>query len=329
MKKLLLIVVVICFLLISSFVISAADKPIIMKIAHSATEEAPRHLAFVKFKEMVEEKTQGGIQVKIYPNAQLGTEKEVTEGVKLGTIQATATGSFEDIAPKLLIYTMPFLFNDIESVHKITRGPLGKEIAEESEKNGYFTIATGDSGLFRQFTNNKHPILSVSDMKGLKMRTPPIESIIKTMEALGANPVSIPFADLYMALKTGVADGQENPLINIYTTKVYEVQKYLTIINYQYHPLPFVVNLKWYKSLKSEYQKILKECAEESMIYNDDLVKDLGEKFYTKLENNMEINVVTDEQKELFKKAVAPVYNYYIAKGLFTREELEKIQGVL
>jgi C4-dicarboxylate-binding protein DctP len=165
-------------------------------------------------------------------------------------------------------------------------------------------------------------------MKGLKMRTPPIESIIKIMEALGANPVSVPFADLYMALKTGVADGQENPLVNIYTTKVYEVQKYLTIVNYQYHPLPFVVNLKWYKSLKPEYQKILKECAEEAMIYNDDLVKNLSEEYYTKLEKNMEINALTYEQKELFKKAAASVYNYYITKGLFTKEELEKIEGV-
>jgi len=123
---------------------------------------------------------------------------------------------------------------------------VGERIAQTAEANGLKILATGDGGGLRNITNNVRPITSPDDLKGLKMRTPPITSIIKIMEALGANPVSIPYAETYMALKTGVADGQENPFINIATMKFHEVQKYMTVVNYQFHPETFPVSLTWF-----------------------------------------------------------------------------------
>ena len=174
----------------------SADKPIVMKVAHAQPEHTPRHKSYLLFKEQVEEKSGGAIVVEIYPHGQLGVEHDVTEQVKMGSIQSTRSGSFEMITPKLLIYTMPFLFETIDGLHKITRGPIGEKIAKDAEKNGFKLLATGDAGYFRHITNNVRPIRSPADMKGLKLRTPPIESIIKTMEALGANPVSIPYLSL-------------------------------------------------------------------------------------------------------------------------------------
>ena len=204
--------------LILSFVFTSfalADAPIVMKIGHSQPTEHLRHKSLLKFKEMLETNTKGAIKVEIYHSSQLGSEAEQLEAVKMGIIQATRGGAFEAVSEKFVLYTMPFLFKDIKSVRKVTRGPIGANIAKSSEKNGIYVPATGDAGGLRNITNNTRPIKKPEDMKGLKLRTPPIESIIKTMEALGASPVSIPYGEVYMALKTGVADGQENPYVNI------------------------------------------------------------------------------------------------------------------
>ena len=306
---------------------AAAGEPIVLKAAHAQPEHTPRHQSYLLFKELVEERSNGEIVVELYPDGQLGVEHDVTEQVKLGAIQSTRCGSFEMITPKLLIYTMPFLFETIDGLHSITRGPIGEEIAEAAEENGFKVLATGDAGYFRHVTNNVRPIRTPEDMEGLKMRTPPIESIIKTMEALGANPVSIPYAEVYMALKTGVADGQENPFINIEAMKFNEVQKYLTIVNYQWHPDPFVVNLDWYNALSAEHQQIVKEAAEEAMEYNDSMMKDASDTAFAAIRDSFDdIVELTDAERQAFVDAVQPVYDYYVNQGLFTLEELAEIR---
>jgi C4-dicarboxylate-binding protein DctP len=300
---------------------------IVMKIGHSQPVDHPRQKSFLKFKEIVESKTQGGIKVEIYPASQLGSEAEQMESVKMGVIQGTRGGSFEAATPKLLIYTMPFLFKDIASVHKITRGPIGEKIAKESERNGIIILATGDAGGLRNFTNNARPLTKPDDMKGLKLRTPPIESIIKTMEALGANPVSIPYAEVYMALKTGVADGEENPYVNITAMKFQEVQKYLTVVNYQYHPDPFYVSLKWYQSLSPAFQAVLKDASIEMMKHNDDLVATETEVSFNLLKAAMKVNELTEAERKLFIEKVGKVYDFYVnTKKLFSMDELEEIR---
>lgn len=304
-------------------------EPIVMKIGHSHGTETPRHKSLLKFKELVETKTNSEIKVEIYPSGQLGKEAEMLEQVKLGTIQGTRGGSFEDAAPELLIYTMPFLFENVDGIEKITLGPMGEKIAENSKKNGIIILATGDAGGFRHITNNVRPIKSPADMKGLKLRTPPIESIIKTMEALGANPVSVPYVETYMALKTGVADGQENPYINIASMKFHEVQKYLTVVNYQFHPDPFFVCLDWYNSLSPEYQKVLKESAAEMMKLSNELNKKANEEAFAKISEQLEVYELSAKERQVFIDKVQPVYKYYIDKGLFTMKDIEEIRAAV
>ena len=315
--------------LILSFVFTSfalADAPIVMKIGHSQPTEHLRHKSLLKFKEMLETNTKGAIKVEIYHSSQLGSEAEQLEAVKMGIIQATRGGAFEAVSEKFVLYTMPFLFKDIKSVRKVTRGPIGAKIAKSSEKNGIYVPATGDAGGLRNITNNTRPIKKPEDMKGLKLRTPPIESIIKTMEALGASPVSIPYGEVYMALKTGVADGQENPYVNITAMKFYEVQKYLTVVNYQYHPDPFCVNLKWYKSLAPHLQKALNEASVKMMEYNDELVEEETETSFAILKDAMKVNTLSSSARNEFIKRSQKVYDYFINKGFFTKAELAEIQ---
>lgn len=318
-------IILICILFLAyNGSLFAADH--VMKIGHSQSIKTPRHQACLYFKSLVENETDGRIEVKIYPSNQLGTEAEMLESVKMGAIQATLGGQFEAASPKLLIYTMPFLFEDIDSVHSIIRGPIGERIAATAEDNDIKILATGVAGGLRNFTNNERAIETPEDMEGLKMRTPPIDSIIKTIDAIGGNPVSVPYAELYMALKTGVADGQENPFTNIVDKKLYEVQKYLTIVNYQFHPSPLYTSLDWYNSLDSELQVALDKSAEKMMVYNDELNREATVDSLNILEKEMEVNYLSDEQRQMFIDKSQTVYDYYIDKGFFTQSEIDEIR---
>ncbi|MGH4037480.1 MAG: TRAP transporter substrate-binding protein [Sphaerochaeta sp.] len=306
----------------------ASSKPIVMKIGHSFSEETARQKALEMFAENVKEKSGDRIEVEIYPSAQLGTEMQMLESVKMGTLEGVQCGPFEDASPKLSVFTMPFLFSSMEQVHKVTRSDFTTELVKCTEENGIKVLAVGDEGEFRQFTNNVRPITEPSDLKGLKMRTPPMDSIIKIMNALGGNPVSIPFSELYMALKTGIADGQENPLTNIESQKLYEVQKYLTLSNYQYHAELLYINLDWFNGLDQDLQDVLVSCAHDAMVYMDSLTEEDTKKAYDVLSANMEVNTLTAEQSQAFVDACQPVYDYYIQQGVITADEIAEIRAL-
>jgi C4-dicarboxylate-binding protein DctP len=305
-----------------------APKQIVMKIGHSFTTETSRHKSLLEFKKMVEERTNNAIKVELYPSSQLGTEMEMLEAVKMGTLEGLRCGPFDDAAPQLLIYTMPFLFSDMDAVHRVTRGEFTDNWVKCTEKNGLKVLAVGDSGEFRQFTNNTRPITKPADLQGLKLRTPPMESIVKIISVLGGNPVSIPFSETYMALKTGVADGEENPFTNIDSMKFYEVQKYLSVVNYQYHAEMLYVPLEWYNSLDANLQKILVESAKEHMLLNDQLLIQESKNSYEVLKAKMKVNVLTPEQRQVFIDSVQPVYDYFIGKGIFTQADIDQIRKI-
>lgn len=308
---------------------SAEPKQIVMKVGHAHPIDTPRHQSYLKFKELVEKKTNGAIKVEVYPSGQVGDEVAMIDATKMGTLQGTRGGPFERMTPELLVYTLPFLFDNLNSIEKVSMGPIGDKIAQNAEKNGLIILTTGDGGGFRNISNNKRAIKSPDDMKGLKIRTPPIESIIKTMEAFGANPVSIPYGETYMALKTNVADGQENPMVNMESMKFNEVQKYLTIIEYQFHPDPFLVNLKWYRALSPEQQKILKESAVEAMKLNDTMMNDANKKALENVRKSLEVTELTPEQRQLFKAKVGPVYDYFIKKGICSQKDIDDIRNAV
>ena len=293
------------------------------KFAHAQPLTHPRHLSMEFFESLVEDASQGRIQVELFGAAVLGSESELMDMVKLGTIQGTRGGAFQKASNAYILITLPFLFSSADEALAVVRSDLGDRINAASLANGYYVPALGLAGGFRQITNVVRPIQVPGDLVGLKIRCPGIESIVKTMEALGALPTSIPYNDTYMALKTGVADGQENPCSNIVEMKFYEVQEYMTVVNYQVHPDAFFVNPAWYESLPDDLKAIFDAAAVATMAYSDSvwLAKEDGYRAF--LETQLETNVVTEENRPLFISQVAPVWQYFIDKGYFTQEDID------
>jgi len=304
------------------------DKIYTMQIAHAQPTDNPRHISLEAFKEIVEEKTNGGISVEVYPAGQLGTEKDMLEQTCSGVIQGFRGGQF-DFLPKLLVFTLPFLCENAEEVERLLNSDIAKEICEDSKKDGALILGIGDAGGFRQFSNNVRLIKTPEDLKGLKMRTNGMDTIDKTFKALGASTVSVPYNDLYMGLKTGVADGQENPWVNVSTMKFYEVQKYFTEINYQFHPDPFYVNLDWFNELPEEYQAILEECTEEMMQVNNKAIADNQNAALELVKANAEVYNLTSDERQAFKNAVEVVYDSYLNEGLITQDELDNMRAIV
>lgn len=305
------------------------EKVYTMKLGHASTTESTRHKALLEMEKYVEEKSGGRLQVEIYPGAQLGDETAMIEAMKLGTQEAFVGGVFASQTPMLEIYLMPFFFPTQADLMKVSRSELGDRIRESAEKYGIKMLAVGDGGS-RQITNNIRPVRTPSDMNGLKIRTPPLESIIKSMEALGANAVSIPYGDTYMALRTNVADGQENPLANIGDMKFFEVQKYMTMIDYQFHPEPFNVNLDFFNSLPADLQNILEEGAWVYTEKQNELRRELNDYYFDMIVGGgVTVYEPTEAERQLFVRAMDPVYDHFVNKGTFTQADLDEMRRIV
>lgn len=302
-----------------------------MVIGHAQPEGNPRYVSMEKFAEDVMAATNGHVTVQVFGNGQLGTEKEMLEQVVAGTVQGMRGGQF-DFSPRLLMFTLPFLTQTRAEVTALLQSDLAKSVCAEAEaETGTVIINLCDAGGYRQFSNSKHPIKTPADLVGLKMRTNGMKTIDLTFTTLGATTTTIPYSDLYMGLKTGVADGQENPWVNVQGMKFYEVQQYFTEVNYQFHPDPFYVNAAWWNSLPEEYRTIISDCATAMGEYNDQLIDENSETAKQEIASapNVEVYEPTAEELEAFKEAMKPVYDQCIAEGICTAEELAQMQEIV
>jgi len=248
--------------------------------------------------------------------------------VRIGTVQGSRGGLFERANKKFLIYTLPFMFENIDQVLRVMNSDFGDKINEGARENGLYIPTTGVAGGFRNITNNVRPITNVKDVKGLKMRTPPIDMTIKTFGAIGANPQQVAYTETYMALKTGVVDGQENPFSNTVDMKFYEPQKYLSVVNWQVHPDPFYVNPDWYDSLPSDLQAIFDASAEAAIKYSNEIWLGSETEYFYTLKEHLEVNELTPEGRESFVRAVEPVWQGYVDDGFFTWDEINEVLAI-
>ncbi len=301
-----------------------------MMVGHAQPEGNPRYVSMEKFAEDVAAKTNGHVTVEVFGNGQLGTEKEMLEQVVAGTVQGMRGGQF-DFSPRLLMFTLPFLAQNRAQVTALLQSDLAKKVCAEAEaETGTVIINLCDAGGWRQFSNGKHPITKPEDLQGLKMRTNGMNTIDKTFIALGATTTTIPYSDVYMGLKTGVADGQENPWVNVEGMKFYEVQKYFTEVNYQFHPDPFYVNAAWWNGLPQEYRDIISECATEMGTYNDQLIDENQEAAkQVVIDAGCEVYEPSEEELKAFQDAVQVVYDQCVEEGIMTAEELKEMQDIV
>ena len=301
-----------------------------MMVGHAQPEGNPRTVSTDWFAEQVAERTNGHVNVTVFANGQLGTEKEMLEQVVAGTVQGMRGGQF-DFSPRLLMFTLPFMTNTRAEVTALLKSDLAKSVcAEAEEATGTIIIDLCDAGGYRQFSNGKHPITKPEDLQGLKMRTNGMKTIDMTFQAMGATTTTIPYADLYMGLKTGVADGQENPWVNVVGMKFYEVQKYFTAVNYQFHPDPFYVNAEWWNSLPEEFRTIIAQVADEMGDYNDRLIDENSEAaMQTIIDSGAEVYVPSAEELQAFQDAAQSVYSQAVAEGICTQEEVDTMLKIV
>ena len=244
---------------------SALAAPVEIKLGHVDPADiciSKKGAAGAAFKGLVEGATGGDVNVKVFPASQLGNERELIEGVKIGTIQmAFVSGAISGFYKEAMVLDIPYLFANGPVAWTVMDGPFGDAMAADIlQKTGMRVLAYGETG-FRNFTNSSRPIKSPADMKGLKLRVMESPVYVNMVKAFGAAPTPINWAETYTALQQKVVDGQENPVAVIVFAKLYEVQKYMILDGHSYGIDFLLINDKFYQGLPKETQLIVKSAA--------------------------------------------------------------------
>ncbi len=247
-----------------------------IKLAHSGSLEHQYQIGAEAFKKLVEERSNGNLTVTIFPQAQLGGERDTIEGVRMGTIDITtiaAAGALPSFVPEMSVLTVPYVLNTRAQAYAVLDGPFGDKLNSIIATKGLVNLAYWEVG-FRHFTNNTRTIKTPADLKDLKIRVQESKSWMEMIQNLGGIPQPVPFAELYSALQQKVVDGEENPIATIYSMKYYEVQKYLTLDGHTYEAVAVLANPKWLSSLKKEDQELIMQAAlDAGKIQRDTLAK--------------------------------------------------------
>lgn len=287
-----------------------ADKTINLKVGHVLAPTHPYHLGLTKFSELVSEKTGGKVKVDVFPSSQLGNEREMIEALQMGTLDMTlvSTAPLAGFSNKFLVFDLPFIFQTREQAYKVVDGPIGTDIMQSLQQNGIVGLGYWENG-FRNLTNSKRPVVKPEDAKGLKIRTMENKIHMASFKAVGADPTPMAFGELYTALQQKTVDGQENPLAIIYTSKFYEVQKYLSMTGHFYAASPLLVSKAVWDKLPADAQKALQEAAIEARDYERGLIQESDQKLLDEVKKlGME---VAEVDKAEWIKAMEPVYQEY------------------
>src|SRR5699024_6974287 len=282
-----------------------SDGDLIIRFAHGQAESNERHEAVMYFKELVEEKSD--MEVRVYPNEQLGSEAEMIESVSLNDLQMVAASAFSQYHQGISIFELPYLFETYEEAWEVLDGEVGKEVAEPLLEDNLRIISYFENGM-RHVTANKE-IENPEDFQGLSIRTPEFPLSLATFQAMGANPTPMAFGELYMSLQQGTVDAQENPIANIYTSRFQEVQQYLNKTSHQYMPLPVAISDDFWQSLSENQKEVVETSAQEAAQYHRDLIVENEEELEEKIiEDGME---VVEMDTEPFREQTESVHETY------------------
>ena len=325
MKRTLVIVIVVTlFILSMAWTHSATcqEKQIILKLGHAVAPEHPYHLGAVKYSERIAQRTKNKVKIDVYPSTQLGNERDMVEGLQLGTIDlvVTSTGPLGGFVPRMFVVDLPFLFRDREHAYKVLDGPIGLELLNAFSAREIKGLAFWENG-FRQITNNVRPIEKPEDLKGIKIRTMENKVHLAAFKAFGASPTPMAWSEVYTALQQKTIDAQENPIAIIYFQKIYEVQKYLALTGHFYSPTPLLMSLKAFNNLPKNIQKMMLDTAMECATYERNLLRDNEAKQLVELKAKG--IQVTIPNKKPFQEAVAPVYKEF--ESQFGKEMVNRI----
>jgi len=286
---------------------SVSAKTHKLDFATALPEGGSEAIAMKYFKKIVEEKTKGQVKVNLFLGGVLGKEKSVFEQLTVGEVQMNLGGEIvvTTYAPKYYIFGVPFLFPDRETIGRLVKGDLGKQMADEVLKKSNIMIAGYSLRMGRQLITKDKKIFEPADVKGLKIRLPNIKSWQTAWKRFGAIPTPIPAVEIFHSLQTGVVEAAENPVSPMYAMRQYEVTKYLMLTDHLYSFRAWSMSKRFYDSLPPDLQKTVLGCVNEATDYLNSIEKEIDADFLVKAQKQDHWQVIIPN-REAFKKAVIP-----------------------
>ena len=284
----------------------------VVRLGHIGFPGSPFDHGARRFKELVEARLPGRLEIRIFGTAQLGEDKEMLEGLRLGTLEMHLPSSvLHSVAPEFGLFDLPFLVRDREHFERIAAGPIGESLRETLRRDHGLTLLAFWENGFRVITNNVRPVVTPADLRGIRLRTPKDPERVRLFEALGASPASMSFGEVFSALRQGVVDGQENPLAQLTAARFHEVQRYLSLSNHVYTPAYPLVRTGWFERLPPEVQAGIGEAAEETGAWLREFLRGEDSRLLAGLEDQLAVNEV---DRAAFAAAAAPVFGHYEAR---------------
>ncbi|MCI8809587.1 MAG: TRAP transporter substrate-binding protein [Oscillibacter sp.] len=292
---------------------STTGEVITIKLAGTVSEDHPITMAERKFAELLEEKSGGAMKVEVYPNGQLGSNREIYESMQNGSIQMAEAGAviLANFTEKFKFAQLPFLFDSPESFQAFFNGEVGQQmVADIEEETGFRILSCFENGM-QALTNSKHAVKTPADLSGLKIRTQENDILLQIYSEMGAAPMPMAFTELFTGMQQGTVDGQVNPILIAYTGKYDEVQDYCTDINAVYDVAAVSVNSDFYNNLTDEQRGWLDEAVKEATEYNLQLSVDAATEAAENL--NVEMTWLTTEERAAFAEAASGVFDWFTA----------------
>jgi tripartite ATP-independent transporter DctP family solute receptor len=305
---------------------AAAQEAVVLKYATSLAEDSAYYKGAVAMADAAAELSGGRLKIQIFANAQLGNDREMMEGMQLGSIDlaSPSTGAMGAVVPAATVLDLPYIFDDFAHVYRTLDGPFADRLYKLFDGAGFHPLGYWEIG-FRNLTNNVRPVRTPGDVKGMKLRTLPAAIHQRAWSLVGAQPVAIDFTELYNALQTGVVDGQENPYNIILLGKLNEVQKYLSVTRHIYGAAPTSVSDKTWAKLSPDLQKILKEAvARATPVQRKAASGDEG----AQLDKLRSLGMVVEENPDraAFQKGMQPAWEVYTSR--FGKDGQELINAI-
>lgn len=257
-------------LLVAAFGVSAATT---LKLGHVSSSDPKDNwqVGSMKFAELVDKKTNGAVKVQVFPSSQIGNDRDMTEGMRIGSVDlGLIAGVLSNFEPRMGLLEIPYIFRDTEHMRKVLNGPVGDELSKSLLKSGIRVLGWWERGP-RMLTANK-PVKGVADVKGMKIRVPEIPVSVDSWRAFGANPTPMAFGEVYSGLQQKVIDAQENPLAIIANAKLNEVQKYVMRSNHIYGYVALAMSEKNFQKLTPDQQKAVLEAGKEATAFENKIV---------------------------------------------------------
>ena len=308
-----------------------AQAPLVIKFSHVVANDTPKGKASEFFAKRAGELTGGKVKVEVYANSTLYKDKEEMEALQIGAVQmlAPSLAKFGPLgAREFEVFDLPFIFDNSDELHKVTTGPVGKQLFGKLQSRGITGLAYWDNG-FKSFSANK-PLKAPDDFKGLKMRIQSSKVLEAQMRAVGALPQVMAFSEVYQALQTGVVDGTENPHSNLYTQKMHEVQKHMTVSDHGYLGYAVITNKKFWDGLPADVRGQLEKAMEEATAFANKIAKEENDGALEKVKasGKTQVYMPTPAERLALKKAMVPVHKEMESRiGKETIEAVYKATG--